>query len=352
MMRRIIRVLVYVLAGLMVLNLFKYYVLLPLSILPASVLRFVPSLDMLIFQLIPSSYRTILLLFVLIVVPFIIMICGLYFAISWWRTSRTADGAAVKAGIFASFTIGLGLFIWYVITIIPLSRSLALLSILFLPFYLVVFGAAAFLLGWSVTVLVQALCMVCGLSKYHLKNKWVIWSAMGIVVLFAAFGFGVAVRYMLLNSAKNPTAAPPQLTKLYNRAVAKKDIYLLVNLAGNPASSEEILRQIYSFAKSCSLQDYYRICPPLAENRRTPADMLKLLASDAADGVRVKVALNPNTPVGELSQLSEDKNNLVRAWLCVNPNITKRILLKLKDDPDEVVRNSAESSLKEHKFSD
>jgi len=64
----------------------------------------------------------------------------------------------------------------------------------------------------------------------------------------------------------------------------------------------------------------------LAKNPNTPAETLKVLATDENPGVRCCVAQNPNIPVETLNLLATDKDSLVRYGVARNPNYKTQTL--------------------------
>jgi len=76
----------------------------------------------------------------------------------------------------------------------------------------------------------------------------------------------------------------------------------------------------------------------LALNPNTPAETLKVLATDEDSYVRSFVAKNPNTPVETLKVLATDEYPGVRCWVARNPNIPAETLKVLATDEYSSIR--------------
>jgi hypothetical protein len=77
----------------------------------------------------------------------------------------------------------------------------------------------------------------------------------------------------------------------------------------------------------------------VAENPSTPVAVLKKLAEDTNEDVRMNVAENPSTPVALLQKLARDNRSSVRGRVYNNPNATDEIraqavLLGIDEDDD------------------
>ena len=76
----------------------------------------------------------------------------------------------------------------------------------------------------------------------------------------------------------------------------------------------------------------------LAENRRTPPDVLVRLAAEPFQAIRINVANNPNTPPETLTHLAADPREHVRRNVADNPNTPAETLAALAADTDDWVR--------------
>ena len=72
----------------------------------------------------------------------------------------------------------------------------------------------------------------------------------------------------------------------------------------------------------------------LAKNPNTPAETLKVLATDREEQVRIFVAANPNTPVATLKVLATDTEWFVRCGVIFNPSTPVEILQLVATDKD------------------
>jgi hypothetical protein len=119
-------------------------------------------------------------------------------------------------------------------------------------------------------------------------------------------------------------------------------------LARNPQTSARDLARIYAACKrtfNTSSSRDYEVFYSLAQNPRTPAKILAILATAEESSTRVEVATNPGTPSESLYRLAGDRDDLVRTWVTHNPNIPVELLQQLSQDRDEVTRNHAAGSL-------
>ena len=86
----------------------------------------------------------------------------------------------------------------------------------------------------------------------------------------------------------------------------------------------------------------------VATNRRAPADVLMIVANDAAWGVRARVAANPATPPALLRALAADEHWYVRMKAAKHPKTPPGILLRLLDDPHRDVRTATRIAASQH----
>ncbi len=75
-----------------------------------------------------------------------------------------------------------------------------------------------------------------------------------------------------------------------------------------------------------------------ADDERTPANTLAILARDKAMDVRRKVAMNPNAPLEALERLAGDKDSDVRVKVASNKNTPADVLTHLARDEKRYVR--------------
>jgi hypothetical protein len=75
-----------------------------------------------------------------------------------------------------------------------------------------------------------------------------------------------------------------------------------------------------------------------AENHNTPPEVLRVLAQDENDDVRIYVAENPNVPVDVLKVLAQDENDDVRSYVARNPNTSPETLQILAQDENKYIR--------------
>lgn len=87
----------------------------------------------------------------------------------------------------------------------------------------------------------------------------------------------------------------------------------------------------------------------LAANPATPSDMLQKLATDSSEYTRARVADNPNTPAETLELLSTDQIWHVRRSVASNKNTPLTVIEKLAGDPDKRVSSGAAPKLRKAK---
>ncbi|GEM_PF-980319 len=100
--------------------------------------------------------------------------------------------------------------------------------------------------------------------------------------------------------------------------------------AGSHSCSPELLAEL---SRSASDQIRLRV----AENPRTPLDILKLLACDKNADVRIAVGTNPSTPAHIRYGLVFDEDPNVRLGLAEDVNTPVDLLDKLMDDGNPYV---------------
>ena len=62
--------------------------------------------------------------------------------------------------------------------------------------------------------------------------------------------------------------------------------------------------------------------------------------------IKIEAADNPNTPGRLLKKLATDKDDRVRLYLALNPNTPGRLLKKLANDANDWVKKEASKKLK------
>lgn len=95
-------------------------------------------------------------------------------------------------------------------------------------------------------------------------------------------------------------------------------------VAENPNVSEKLLRKIASLVPCEHDKDMYSmmLCA-VAENLKTPTDILEKLSQNPDHYVRAMVAANPNTPDEVLEELLQDEDYYVQSYLGKNPRINE-----------------------------
>ncbi|HEY9773517.1 MAG TPA: hypothetical protein V6C81_06880 [Planktothrix sp.] len=104
--------------------------------------------------------------------------------------------------------------------------------------------------------------------------------------------------------------------------------------AGSQSCSPELL-------EAMAHSEIDRIRVRVAENPRTPIDVLEILAMDKNVDVRVAVGTNPSTPPYLSYKLASDDEPNVRLGLAEDVNTPVEILDKLADDANPYVSHLA-----------
>ncbi len=81
--------------------------------------------------------------------------------------------------------------------------------------------------------------------------------------------------------------------------ISEKDYYLILGLAGNPQTPQQVLRFWANHLSS-------EVRAKVAENLNTPSDVLETLANEKYPKVLSNVANNPHTPIATLEKLIRD----------------------------------------------
>jgi hypothetical protein len=120
-------------------------------------------------------------------------------------------------------------------------------------------------------------------------------------------------------------------------------------LVGDSAKDSQYLRQAQDtttppekLRKLAAYNAAYIVREAVAQNPRTPKDVLEDLAADKSGHVRAAVADNLNTPSTSLTILSQDVDTDVRANCAFNINTPPDVLawLVLMDNEEEVIKNA------------
>ena len=122
--------------------------------------------------------------------------------------------------------------------------------------------------------------------------------------------------------AANPSTPLSLLKELYRYGGVSTALYI----ARNPNVSEDLLRKISRLsATPHNKSDYSSAMAAVADNPKTPIDVLDYLSNNEDAYVRAWVAKNPNTPMATLKKLLSDESYYVQDYLGKNPNIDKLI---------------------------
>lgn len=76
-----------------------------------------------------------------------------------------------------------------------------------------------------------------------------------------------------------------------------------------------------------------------ALNKYLPDEILRLLAEDDNNDIRLTISMKRRLPADVFELLSSDENESVRLAIARNPKVSCEILQRMKDDPWEEIRN-------------
>ena len=218
--------------------------------------------------------------------------------------------------LISSFILTSWFMIWGYHAICTSRSSTAPIGFIFIPIYSIAVAVAGILISWS--CLYVAYFVIERFRRNPLKNISIAFLAVAIVIL-ALTGNAVQnkiVRDRLLDTATSG-ADVDSLEKILADATSSGDFEILAKLAKNRNTPVDDLVRIYDFCKP-SINEFnppeYVVFFSLAQNPRTPPDILVTLAACRQSTIRYAVAINPSTPTEILCRLAEDPDKLVRTY--------------------------------------
>jgi len=131
--------------------------------------------------------------------------------------------------------------------------------------------------------------------------------------------------------AENPRTPPEVLGLMADEAERLDDENMSLSLAKNPSTPADHLGE---WADS----EWYMLRRNVAGNPNTPPDALQRLSVGGDTGGRQRVAGNPSTPAEALSALATADDFNVRRTVAGNPNLAGEVLAGMMDDEDPGVR--------------
>jgi hypothetical protein len=229
--------------------------------------------------------------------------------------SKSPTGPLLLYPLICSILVTGGFVVWAYRVICASKSSTAAIGFIFLPFYSIVVAVAGFLVAWSCLYVVffaaERLRIISGRKASLLPLALAI-------VLLAVAGYvaqNQLARYRLLNAAASGTNAD-SLEEILAAGTSSGDLEVLAKLAKNPNTPVSDLVRIYDFCKHAAAEYNPPECSVvfrLANNPRTPPDILAALALWRQSGIRLVVAVNPSTPTKTLRQLAEDQDGSVKS---------------------------------------
>lgn len=119
------------------------------------------------------------------------------------------------------------------------------------------------------------------------------------------------------------------------------------------SSYEFLANYIQAGKRSCSTKrlielagsQYEKVRARVAENPKTPVDVLELLAIDPGADVRIAVGTNPKTPLEVVHKLAVDQDPTVRLGLAEDHDLPIEVLEILTEDSNPHISCRARKSL-------
>ena len=131
------------------------------------------------------------------------------------------------------------------------------------------------------------------------------------------------MKYEKTKVAKSQKASAEVLKKLAEDG--NNDVRLYV--ARNPKTPAEVLKKL---AEDKNENDDIR--KAVARNQNAPIEVLVKMAEDENEDIRSSVARNPSTPAETLVKLTEDEDGFVKIKAAENPNTPVEVLVKMAED--------------------
>ena len=256
-----------------------------------------------------------MLLIGIIALPCVLMAMG-FVAVQRAYRSTSPTRPFFLCPLICSFITTSGFMIWGYHDICTSRSSTAAIGLLFLPFYSLAVAVAGFLISWSCLYVARFVVQRIRGIPFGFASVSCLALAIVLLVLTGYVVQNKVARHRLLNEAASGTDAGP-LGKILADGTSSQDLEVLSELAKNSNTPVDALVRIYDFCKPNVTQfnpPEYPVFLSLAQNPRTPPDILIALAGCRQSTVRYAVAINPSTSTKTLRQLAEDQDELVRTY--------------------------------------
>ena len=111
------------------------------------------------------------------------------------------------------------------------------------------------------------------------------------------------------------------------------------NLSSNPNTPPRLLKLLFKKWHYHNEKYDYSVCSNLANNKNSPASILKILANNSDPSIRVNVAVNPKTPFSILKRFAmEETDESILKYLTDNSNLNHEIVDLLAKNPNTKAR--------------
>jgi len=280
---------------------------------------------------------------VVVVAPYVVIAAGMALLIYLAFRRPFPFAGLVRAALIGAAAVT-ALVVFSGLHGIATSRSsTAAIGYVFLPFVSV---AAAFV---SLVVLAALLYLLRCLTDALGWSKKITTLPVGLLSL-AIVGLACLLTTLHFSSERvlaeaKSAATVAEINTVLESATKSADTEVLSLLARNPHVSSEILERIYVIQRAIPEPDSYSVRWALADNPRTPQDILNELGTLHERQVVVAVATNPNTPAETINRLASISDSFVRKKVASNPLLTRENLQSLTADPDKLVRENAALNL-------
>lgn len=253
----------------------------------------------------------------ILVLPYVLIVAGLVFLLRTAYRSGSPVRALFLYPLICSATATTGFIIWGHYAIATSRSSTAAVGYILLPFYSVAVAGAGFLVSWSVMYIVRFT-----VERLGIISKRITAIPLFVVAVLTLCVTGLIVRHQVVRhelwrAAASASTNPDEREKILAGAFSSRDLPVLSLLAKNPNTAPPDLIRIYDFCRHGVAEfnpPEYVVFHSLAQNPRTPPDILAILAACPQMSIRVAVGMNPGTPTETLRQLSRDKDNIVRDY--------------------------------------
>jgi len=218
--------------------------------------------------------------------------------------------------LICSFVIASGYMVWGYHEVYASRSSTAAIGFLFVPVFSAALAVVGFVVSWACFYVVHFVIQRIKRTPVRLASVLLLVLAVVLFTWTGYVGYNKIARHRLLNEAASGGDVDRLETVLAD-GVSSRDWEVLSKVAKNRNTPKNNLVRIFDYCKP-SIAEFnppeYSILFSLAQNPRTPSDILAALAACRQSSIRYVVAVNPSTPMPALRKLAEDQDNSVRTY--------------------------------------